>query len=206
MEFCRRIRFVPTSDNVPKMMMNFRLGLIFLPLLLAACDQLGLETPVQENARAEADGKAMGGACRQAGRALEDCYQINPKAQKAAVYAGWREMDGYMRENKIEEVKPLLPPVFPKSKKAKKENADENDGAEDKASKKEATNEHEAPVKAPEVKSGTTESKLPEGKPAEKSAETKVENKADPKADPKAESKSDAKPLKKSALPGHRSA
>ena len=58
---------------------------------------------------AEADGKAIGSACRHAMRAIEDCYVLNPKAQKAAVYAGWREMDEYMRENKLEGVAPVVP-------------------------------------------------------------------------------------------------
>jgi hypothetical protein len=56
----------------------------------------------------EADGKAIGGACRHAGRAIEDCYALNKKAEKAAVFAGWRDMNDYMRENKIEPVTPVL--------------------------------------------------------------------------------------------------
>ena len=56
--------------------------------------------------RREADGKAVGGACRHAGRALEDCYALNRKADRAAVFAGWREMNDYMRENKIDVVAP----------------------------------------------------------------------------------------------------
>jgi hypothetical protein len=58
--------------------------------------------------RREADGKAVGGACRHAGRAIEDCYTLNKKADRPAVYAGWREMNEYMRENKIEPVPPVL--------------------------------------------------------------------------------------------------
>ena len=74
--------------------------------LLAGCDQLGIETPDKVAARIEADGKAIGGACRHAGRALEDCYDMNRRASKAAIYAGWRDMDAYMRENNIAVVKP----------------------------------------------------------------------------------------------------
>jgi hypothetical protein len=33
---------------------------------------------------------------------------MNPKAVKAAVYAGWRDMDAYMRENNIKAVVPDL--------------------------------------------------------------------------------------------------
>jgi hypothetical protein len=58
----------------------------------------------------EAEGKAIGGACRHAGRAIEDCYVLNKKADKGAVFTGWREMNDYMRENKIEVVAPVLPP------------------------------------------------------------------------------------------------
>jgi hypothetical protein len=91
------------------MKLKHGLILVFLTSMLAACEQIGLEDPVAEKAREEAEGKAIGGACRQAGRALEDCYQINPRAPKAAIFNGWRDMDGYMRENKIEEVAPAFP-------------------------------------------------------------------------------------------------
>lgn len=84
---------------------------LLLPLLagLAACDQLGIDDPVKMAAAKEAEGKAVGSACRHALRAIEDCYTLNPKAQKAAVFAGWREMDEYMRENKLEGVAPVIP-------------------------------------------------------------------------------------------------
>jgi hypothetical protein len=85
---------------------SYGLILFILAPLLAGCEQLGIETPATEAAREEAEGKAIGSACRQSGRALEDCYQINRKAPKAAIFTGWREMDAYMRENKIEEIKP----------------------------------------------------------------------------------------------------
>lgn len=91
------------------MKLSYGLILVFLTPFLASCEQLGLETPAAELAREEAEGKAIGSACRQAGRALEDCYQINRRAPKAAIFAGWRDMDGYMRENKIEDVKPDFP-------------------------------------------------------------------------------------------------
>jgi hypothetical protein len=77
-------------------------------LLVAGCDMLGVESTQVVAERREADGKAVGGACRHAGRALEDCYALNRKADRAAVFAGWREMNDYMRENKIEVVAPAL--------------------------------------------------------------------------------------------------
>ncbi len=86
-----------------------RLLLIASPLLLAGCDLLGIEGASAVSARREAEGKAVGGACRHAGRAIEDCYSLNKKADKAAVFAGWREMNDYMRENKIEAVLPAPP-------------------------------------------------------------------------------------------------
>lgn len=76
----------------------------------AGCDQLGIEAASAVAARKESDGKAVGGACRHAGRAIEDCYTLNKKAERAAVYAGWREMNEYMRENKIEPVAPVIKP------------------------------------------------------------------------------------------------
>lgn len=82
--------------------------MISAPLWLSGCDMLGIESASALAARKEAEGKAVGGACRHAGRAIEDCYAMNKKADKAAVFAGWREMNDYMRENKIEAVSPQL--------------------------------------------------------------------------------------------------
>lgn len=76
--------------------------------LLAGCEMLGIESPEKVAALRDADGKAVGGACRHAGRAIEDCFAIYKKADRAAVFAGWRDMNDYMRENKIEPVPPQL--------------------------------------------------------------------------------------------------
>lgn len=76
--------------------------------LLAGCDLTGSAAADKVAALREADGKAVGSACRHAGRAIEDCYLLNAKAQRAAVFSGWREMDEYMRENKLEAVAPAL--------------------------------------------------------------------------------------------------
>ncbi len=78
--------------------------------MLAGCEMLGIESPEKVAAAKEAEGKAIGGACRHAGRAIEDCYMLNKRADKAAVFAGWREMNDYMRENKIEAVATQLAP------------------------------------------------------------------------------------------------
>lgn len=50
----------------------------------------------------ENEAKAIGSACRHAMRGIEDCYTLNPKAPKAMVFSGWKEMDEYMREHKLE--------------------------------------------------------------------------------------------------------
>ena len=81
--------------------MFVRLTLISIAaLMLAGCEIPGVY-PDPKIAQREADAKATGGGCRHAMRGLEDCYTMNPKAPRAAVFAGWKEMDQYMRENKI---------------------------------------------------------------------------------------------------------
>ena len=115
-----------------------RLSLLAITLLaLAGCDQinqkLGLEDPALKEARLEAEAKAVGSACRHSGRAIEDCYAIYGWLPKAGVYAGWREMDEYMRENKIETIAPQLPPPEPPGaakKKKKMPAAEETSPAE----------------------------------------------------------------------------
>jgi hypothetical protein len=96
--------------------------LLSMPLLLSACDQLGIESTTAIAARREAEGKAIGAGCRHAARSVEVCYGTNKKADKAAVFAGWREMNDYMRENKIDAMPP--PPEPPKP--ATSAEADEN--------------------------------------------------------------------------------
>ncbi len=92
-----------------RMNRRFRLLMLMAPALVAGCDLLGIETLSQQQARSAAEGKAIGSACRHAGRAIEDCYTLNKKANKAAVFDGWREMNDYMAENKIEVLPPTLP-------------------------------------------------------------------------------------------------
>ena len=173
--------------------MNVRYCFLLI-FALAGCDQLGLETPAQEALRAEAEGKAMGSACRQGGRALEDCYQINAKASKAAIFTGWREMDAYMRENKIEEVKPQFPMKPPVSKKRPLDAAAEEADA---SPKKDG---HSDPKAEPSVEAKPAEAKPEEAKPAE----TKPTEAKPPEAKPAAPKAEDKPALKKSSLPGHR--
>ncbi|WP_211317523.1 hypothetical protein [Sphaerotilus hippei] len=82
--------------------------------LLGGCDVLGIESGSAAAERKEAEGKAIGSACRHALRAIEDCYTLNRKVPKAAIYTGWREMDEYMRENKLEGIVPVVPRETPK--------------------------------------------------------------------------------------------
>jgi hypothetical protein len=81
--------------------------------VLAGCDFLQQEMGIESPAAKEADGRAVGGACRQSGRAIEDCYAIYSWLPRASIYEGWRDMDAYMRENQLETVAPQLPPVQP---------------------------------------------------------------------------------------------
>lgn len=118
-------------------MLKLNLALIAV-LGLTACDQigqkLGLEDPAKKEARMEPEAKAVGSACRQSGRAIEDCYSIYGWLPKAGIYAGWREMDEYMRENKLETVAPQLPPPEPPGAKKKTRKAiDEAPASEAKA-------------------------------------------------------------------------
>jgi hypothetical protein len=87
------------------------LAAIALPALLAGCGLTGGESDEGAALRKEAEGKAVGGACRHAGRAIEDCFALNKRADKAAVFAGWRDMNDYMRDNKMEAVAPAGTPA-----------------------------------------------------------------------------------------------
>ncbi|KAB2926740.1 MAG: hypothetical protein F9K30_05880 [Dechloromonas sp.] len=104
--------------------MKRTLFVVTAALALSGCDQvnqkLGLEDPAKKEARTEAEARAVGSACRHSGRAIEDCYAIYAWLPKAGVYAGWREMDEYMRENKIETIAPQLPPAEPPGAKKRK--------------------------------------------------------------------------------------
>jgi len=100
-------------------------------VMLAGCDQIGIETPAKAQERALAEAKAIGSACRHAMRAIEDCYTLNPKADKSAVYGGWREMDEYMRENKLDGIAPVVPRPPPEPPSKPKKAAPKPSAAED---------------------------------------------------------------------------
>lgn len=94
-----------------------RLFLIVCIPLLAGCemlyDLLEIPNPTKEAEIADSEGRAIGSACRHAGRSLEDCYILNPKADKASVFKGWREMNDYMIQNGMEVVPSRLTPTTP---------------------------------------------------------------------------------------------
>jgi hypothetical protein len=87
--------------------MNARLLLLLIPLLTAGCDLEALLADPRV-AQREADAKAIGGACRYGLRSIEDCYALNDKASKSAVFTGWKEMDQYMRDNKVEGIRSAM--------------------------------------------------------------------------------------------------
>ena len=109
-----------------------------LAVPLSGCDivqqQMGIENPAAKAARNEAEGRAVGGACRQSGRAIEDCYAIYSWLPKSSIYDGWRDMDAYMRENKLETVEPQLPPVSPPGARKRAQPADGGEKAAKKSS------------------------------------------------------------------------
>ena len=110
---------------MPETGSSMRTALIATLLLigLSGCDvvkqRMGIVDPAEKAAQSDAEGRAVGGACRQSGRAIEDCYSIYSWLPKASIYEGWRDMDAYMRDNKLETVEPQLPPPLPPGVKRK---------------------------------------------------------------------------------------
>ena len=113
--------FPAAADTQDKMKPNHlprALAIALLPLVLAGCkieDIPGLGPDPRTIAR-ESEAKAIGGACRHAMRGLEDCYTLNPKAAKALVFAGWKDMDEYMRTNKMEGTPSVLGQSVPEKR------------------------------------------------------------------------------------------
>jgi hypothetical protein len=108
-------------------------ALALILLALAGCDQLGIESASQAAARREADGKAIGAGCRHAARSVEQCYALNKRSDRAAIFAGWKEMNEYMAENKIEAVPP--PVEAPKAEAAEEDAEAAADSGEKKPAK-----------------------------------------------------------------------
>jgi len=102
--------------------------------LLSGCDLVYERAGIPNQEKLEAEGKAIGSACRHAGRGLEDCYQLNKTAAKAAVFLGWKEMNEYMIKNNMQTVAPTLPPEPTIPVKTKKDKAVEEKSEDGKAS------------------------------------------------------------------------
>ncbi len=130
-----RQKFHLPSSTVARWSMLFACA-----LLLHGCDQVKERAGFTDPTKIEAEGKAIGGACRHAGRGLEDCYQLNKPASKSAVYSGWKEMNEYMLKNNMQAVAPTISPESLAPKKKRKP-AEENEGEEtpEKKSTAEAT-------------------------------------------------------------------
>lgn len=130
-------------------------------LALAGCDQLGLESASVVAARHEAESKAIGAGCRHAARSIEVCYEMNKRADKAAVFSGWRDMNDYMRENKLDAMPAEAAPVV-----AEAAHADEEEAVPAKGVKPAAKGEKaEKPEKVEKAEKATKAAAKP-GKPA----------------------------------------
>lgn len=70
--------------------------LLCIPLLLVGCF---FDSADEAEKIKNADSHAVGAACRQNLRGIEDCFTLNPKSRKAHILLGWKEMDAYIREN-----------------------------------------------------------------------------------------------------------
>jgi hypothetical protein len=130
---------------------------------LAGCDMLGVDSAEKLAAAREADGRAIGGACRHANRAIEDCYALNKKADKASVFAGWRDMNDYMRENKIE---PVVPQLAGGAKSGESKTEPKADIRADAKSEAKAAPEGDAPAETPAPAAEKRPAKTPGAKAA----------------------------------------
>lgn len=114
-----------TSFQARRLIVNLAL-MAGVTLSLSACDYIGSFTkPKQTPEEAKAEGIALGAGCRQAGQSLEDCYERNPNALKAGIFAGWKDMHEYMAAKGIQTVTPPPPPAEPaKDEKDDKDSKD----------------------------------------------------------------------------------
>jgi hypothetical protein len=74
--------------------------------MLSSCDLS--QIPGLDGKLSLDDSKAVGAACRHSGRALEDCFALNPNTHQSGVFDGWRDMNDYMLANQIEVVRPEI--------------------------------------------------------------------------------------------------
>lgn len=122
------------------------LAVLGLTLALSACDYVAsFSKPKQTPEEAKAEGIALGAGCRQAGQSLEDCYQRNPDALKAGIFAGWKDMHEYMAAKNIQTVVPPVPVVPEKTEAdaAKEKSAGKEPSAEERAAARRERRERE---------------------------------------------------------------
>lgn len=135
------------------------ISLIALIATLSACDLLGIPDPAKEAAHKDSEGKAIGGACRHAGRALEDCFALNPTAPKDSIFAGWKDMNDYMAQNKIDVVKPEIVKAAPQPAQKEDDAAPEaNTDTDASAAKAEPTRKKGGSKSSGSEKSGSEKS------------------------------------------------
>lgn len=114
-----------------------------LCVALGGCDMLGLPNPAKEAAQAEAEGKAVGAACRHSGRSLEDCYALYPDQSRALVFAGWREMQDYMASGNLTAVPPTIEREPPKRESEQAE--EDEEPARKRSSRKRSEDDEDEP-------------------------------------------------------------
>ncbi len=185
---------------------------VFLPL--SGCEMVQ-NLPYVGKGLPEAESKAIGAGCRHAGRAIEDCYAINPRASRSGVFAGWRDMNDYMATNKIAEVKPLVaanepPPPEPIAKaddhESDADHEDNGHGNEPKATAKHGADDGHGSSKTVKATKESTkqgdkhgdEHAAPEDKKKEKASSQYVSDRAErPPTPPKPASRPRWEPGKK---------
>jgi hypothetical protein len=100
----RRVRMASRPDTILGAFMKTNLLrplILCMAIILCGCNEIDALLTDPNTTQRQADGKAIGGGCRNGARGIEDCFLLNPKASKAAIFAGWKEMDVYMRENNV---------------------------------------------------------------------------------------------------------
>lgn len=76
--------------------------LILICVQLSGCLGGFLPNPEKEKEDIENEAAATGASCRQAGKSLEECFKRNEDLNRKGALRGWKEMDAYMREFKLE--------------------------------------------------------------------------------------------------------
>lgn len=82
---------------------------------LGGCVKGIMPDPEADAKKVEDEAAATGAGCRQSGRSLEACFARNESLNRNGALRGWRDMDEYMRQNKIEAQQPREDDPRPKS-------------------------------------------------------------------------------------------